>query len=202
MFARYTFDDAAVAVPDGIDLVRADSTSRNQYLTAEVNYIKSDRLLNTFRFSVNDSESGNGNTFLHTVDPSLSFFPGTPLGQISVTGFFSIGPSRFGPSFSDMRLYQFTDDVSFFRGRQSIRIGVDYRFYQLATSRPQSPYGFYQFNGLTNFLQKRPGLGGADAARLRTGPRLATVDDRRVLPGRHPPQPAADAESRVYATSA
>jgi len=155
-FMRYTFDDAAVEAPDAIELVRADNESRNQYFTAEANYVITNQWLNTFRASVNDSTGGNVNTYLKNVDPSLSFFPGAPLGQISVTGFFSLGPSRFGPSYSNMRLFQFTDDVSVVRGRHSLRLGADYRFYRLDTSRPQSPYGFYQFNGLTTFLRNTP----------------------------------------------
>ncbi|MEZ5351404.1 MAG: carboxypeptidase regulatory-like domain-containing protein [Bryobacteraceae bacterium] len=156
LFARYTRDKANVAVPDGIELVRADSLSNNQYFSTELTHLVNTNLLDTFRFSVNRSNSANDNTFLRTVDPSLSFFPGRPLGQISVTGFFAIGPSRFGPSFSDYALYQFTDDLAYARGRHSLKIGFDHRFYRLATSRPQSPFGFYQFNGLTNFLRAIP----------------------------------------------
>lgn len=156
LFTRFTLDDAAVAVPDGIQLVNAGTESRNRYLTGELLHMFHERLLNTVRISQNVSRSGNNNTFLRQVDPSLSFFPGRPLGQVSVTGFFSIGPSRFGPSFSDYSLYQFSDDVSYVRGRHSLKIGGDHRFYRLFTSRPQSPYGFYQFNGLNEFLQARP----------------------------------------------
>ena len=46
--------------------------------------------------------------------------------------------------------------MSWVRGRHSLKFGFDHRFYQLPTSRPQSPYGFYQFNGLSDFLQARP----------------------------------------------
>jgi hypothetical protein len=153
LFARYTFDRAAVSVPDGLNLVRADSKSRNQYFTAEASRIFSERLLDMFRFSFNRSYTANTNAFLRPVDPALSFLPGAPLGQISVTGLFSLGPSRFGPSFSTLSLYQFTDDLSYTRGRHSLKIGADYRFYHLPTVRPQSPYGFYQFNSLASFLQ-------------------------------------------------
>jgi hypothetical protein len=153
VFVRYTFDDATVSVPDGIQLIRADSKSRNQYLTTELTHVFSSRLLDTLRFSYNRSQIESSPFYLRDVDPALSFFPGRPLGQITVTGFFSIGPSRFGPSFSDQKLFQFTDDLSWNRGRHSLKIGFDHRFYRLPTSRPQSPFGFYQFNGLTNFLQ-------------------------------------------------
>ncbi len=156
MFARFTADDANVSSPDGIHLVQAESKSSNRYLTVELTRIVSDRLLNTARFSFNHSIIESGNTFLRQVDPSLSFFPGRPLGQISVTGFFAIGPSRFGPSYSRQSLFQFTDDLSWVSGRHSLKFGFDHRFYRLPTSRPQSPYGFYQFNGLTDFLAARP----------------------------------------------
>jgi hypothetical protein len=156
IYGRYTQDTADIAVPDGIQLVQADSTSRNQLFTSEANAILNERWLNTFRVSVNRSRGASDNTYLREVDPALSFFPGRPLGQISVTGFFSIGPSRFGPSFSDMTLVQLTDDLTFVRGRHSVRVGADHRFYTLETSRPQSPNGFYQFNGLTNFLRNVP----------------------------------------------
>ncbi len=155
VFARFTADDATVAVPDAIRLIQAESKSSNRFLTVELTRILSQRLLNTARFSYNRSNIESANTYLKQLDPSLSFFPGRPLGQISVTGFFSIGPSRFGPSYSRQSLFQFTDDLSWVRGRHSLKFGFDHRFYRLPTSRPQSPYGFYQFNGLTDFLQAR-----------------------------------------------
>ncbi|MCC6591518.1 MAG: TonB-dependent receptor [Bryobacterales bacterium] len=156
LFARYTFDNATVAVPDGIQLIRADTKSRNQYLTSELTHIFNARLLDTLRFSYNRSKSESSPFYLRDVDPALSFFQGRPLGQISVTGLFSIGPSRFGPSFSDQKLFQLSNDLTLIKRRHSIKVGLDHRFYYLPTSRPQSPYGFYQFNGLTDFLQARP----------------------------------------------
>ena len=156
LFARYTFDGATVAVPDGLRLVRADNRSRNQFLTGEITRLFSERTLDTLRVSYNRSNSATANTFLRTVDPSLSFLPGQPLGQISVTGLFSLGPSRFGPQFSTMNLFQATNEYSRTAGSHTIRAGGDYRFYHLPTSRPQSPYGFYQFNSLSAFLQAQP----------------------------------------------
>ena len=155
LFGRYTIDSGFVRIPDALDLVRADSNSRNQYFTAQLTHLFNERLLNDFRISYNRSRSDSINFFLRPVDESLSFFPGAPLGQISVTGLFSLGPSRFGPSYSILNLYQFSDSVAYTSGIHSIKIGVDHRFLRLPTSRPQSPYGFYQFPSLTNFLQAR-----------------------------------------------
>ncbi|HEU0124488.1 MAG TPA: TonB-dependent receptor [Bryobacteraceae bacterium] len=156
IFGRFTWDRANVAIPDGLRFVQAETKSENRYFTVEGTRILTERLVNTTRFSLNQSNSDGVNNFLRTPDPSLSFFPGRPFGQISVTGFFSLGPSRFGPSFSEQRLFQFSNDLSWVKGRHSLKFGFDHRFYQLPTSRPQSPYGFYQFNGLVDFLQARP----------------------------------------------
>jgi len=152
MFARYTRDKAAVRIPDALRLVRADNESHNQFFSTELTRLFTERTLNATRFSYNRSYSTNANTYLRDIDPSLSFFPGRPLGQISVTGLFSLGPSRFGPSYSTMNLFQFSNDLSHTVGRHSFKAGFDHRFYRLPTSRPQSPYGFYQFNGLVPFL--------------------------------------------------
>ncbi len=156
LFGRYTYDAADVHLPDALNLTRADNTSRNQYASAQLIHILNERMLNDLRLSYNRSRSTSASTFLRSVDPSLSFFPGDPLGQISVTGLFSLGPSRFGPSFSILNLYQASDDFAWTRGRHSIRLGADHRQIRMPTSRPQSPYGFYQFNSLADFLQARP----------------------------------------------
>lgn len=156
IFGRFTIDKANVAIPDALRFVQAETQSDNRYLTIEGTRVLTASLVNTARFSVNKSESRGVNNYLRAPDPSLSFFPGRPFGQISVTGFFSLGPSRFGPSFSDQKLFQFSNDLSRVRGRHSLKFGFDHRFYRLPTSRPQSPYGFYQFNGLSDFLQARP----------------------------------------------
>lgn len=156
VFVRYSYDGAISSVPDNLNLTTANSSSRNQYLTAEVLRIFNERLLNTFRFSFNKSLVKSYPSYQRAIDPALSFLPGVPLGQISITGLFSLGPSRFGPSFLNMKLFQFSDNVTYTRGRHSLNIGGDYRFYHLPAQQVQSPYGFYQFSSLSNFLQAVP----------------------------------------------
>ncbi len=156
IFGRYTFNNAKVSVPDNLQLFRSGTASRNQYATAQVTRIFNERLLNNARFSYNRSTSRTTPEALRSIDPALSFFPGQPLGQISVTGLFSIGPSRFGPNFNELNLFQAGDDLSLVIGRHSLKLGVDHREIYLPTSRPQSPYGFYQFTSLANFLRATP----------------------------------------------
>jgi hypothetical protein len=156
IFGRYTFNNARVQVPDNLRLFTSGTASRNQYATAQLTRIFNERLLNTVRFSYNRSTSRTTPEALRDIDPALSFFPGQPLGQISVTGLFSIGPSRFGPNFNDLNLFQLGDDLSWVVGRHSLKLGFDHREIYLPTSRPQSPFGFYQFNSLASFLLAAP----------------------------------------------
>ena len=156
LFARYTYDAAKQSIPDNLNLSTANSRTRNQYLTAEATPIFSERFLDTFRFSFNKSLSMSAPSYQRQIDPSLSFLPGDPLGQISITGQFSLGPSRFGPSFLNMKLFQFSDSAAYTRGRHSLNMGIDYRFYYLPAQQVQSPFGLYQFSSLANFLQAIP----------------------------------------------
>lgn len=156
IFGRFTFNNARVQIPDNMQLFSSGTTSRNQYATVQLTRIFNERLLNNVRFSYNRSTNRTTPEALRSIDPALSFFPGQPLGQISVTGFFSLGPSRFGPSFNELNLFQLGDDLSWVVGRHSLKIGFDHREIYLPTSRPQSPYGFYQFNSLANFLEAIP----------------------------------------------
>jgi carboxypeptidase family protein/TonB-dependent receptor-like protein len=170
IFGRYTFNNARVQVPDNLQLFTSVTASRNQYTTVQLTHIFNERLLNNVRFSYNRSTNRTTPEALRSIDPALSFFPGLPLGQISVTGLFSLGPSRFGPSFNELNLFQAGDDLSWAAGRHSLKIGFDQREIYLPTSRPQSPYGFYQFNSLANFLSAIPNsvelaLPGAEAVR-------------------------------------
>jgi hypothetical protein len=145
-----------VQLPDNLLLMSSATASRNQYLTLQATHIFSEHLLNDVRVSYNRSVSRQTFNTLRSVDPSLSFFPGQPLGQISITGLFLLGPSRFGPSFSVLNLFEGGDDVSWIVGRHSIKFGFDERDILFPTSRPQSPWGFYQFNSLASFLRATP----------------------------------------------
>ena len=153
LFGRYTLDSASVHLPDGLQLFRADNASRNQYATIQATRIVSEHAVSEFHLSYNRSESSSLSSSLRNLDPSLSFVPGDPLGQISVTGLFSLGPSRFAPTFSTMNLYQVDDEISWTHGHHSVKAGIDYRSLRLPTSRPQSPFGYYQFSSLAGFLQ-------------------------------------------------
>lgn len=153
LFARFTYDTAINSKPDGYNLTSAGTATLNHYLTLGATHIFNERLVDTLRLSNNRSYAASTISFLQPVSPSLSLVPGEPLGSISVTGSISLGPSRFSPSFSTLNLYQFSDDLAWTKGRQTITIGGDYRFYLNPKISGQSQYGYYQFTSLVNFLE-------------------------------------------------
>jgi hypothetical protein len=183
VFARYTFNNAKVQIPDNLQLFRSSTASRNQYATGQWTQIFNEHLLNNLRFSYNRSTNRTTPEALRSIDPALSFFPGQPLGQITLTGLFSLGPSRFGPSFNELNLFQVGNDLAWVVGRYSLKLGFDQREIYLPTSRPQSPYGFYQFTSLANFLRAVPAsvelaLPGSEVVRRwRQGMTAAYVQD-------------------------
>lgn len=155
LFARFTYDAALNSKPDGYNLTSAGTATLNHYLSAGTTHIFNERIVNTFRFAYNRSYAASTITFLEPVSPSLALVPGEPLGSISVTGSISLGPSRFSPSFSTLSLYQFGDDLAWTKGRHTIKIGGDYRFYFHPEISGQAQYGYYQFTSLLNFMVGR-----------------------------------------------
>lgn len=158
LFARFTYDTAIAAIPDGYNLVNAASQTLNRYLTLGLTRTFSERFVNTFRFSMNRSYGATTNPYLQPVDPSLSYVPGRPLGQLTVTGSISLGPNRFTGRSSIFSLYQFGNDLSWISGRHSLKVGGDFRFYINPKSGAQAEDGYFQFTSLANFLTATPAL--------------------------------------------
>lgn len=156
MFARYLFDSSQVVVPDSLLLSDNRTHTRNQYATAQGTHSFSDRLVNTLRLSANRSFFTLNFDYLKAIDPSLSFVPGMPFGQISITGLAPVGPQRFGPTLNALNLFEGSDDVNWSVGRHVISAGVDEKQILYPQQAPQSQNGFYLFNSVSTFLSGKP----------------------------------------------
>ncbi len=157
-FVRYTFNDGKKVVPDRVLLFPLTVDVRRQYVTIEEKHVFSPSMLNTFRFGFNRSFSEQDAT--SAVDPSLSFVPGLPFGQITF-GFFA-GANLIAALTTRGRVtqaynsYQISDDFSLITGRHSIRFGgivepLPYNSFLAAFQRGQ-----YVFDSLSDFLQATP----------------------------------------------
>ncbi len=81
--------------------------------------------------------------------PGLDSFPNlTFLEQGSI----NIGPDGNAPQFTIQNLYQFTDDVSYVKGRHTIKIGFDGRKYISPQGFTQRARGDYQWDYASDFL--------------------------------------------------
>jgi hypothetical protein len=72
--------------------------------------------------------------------------------QFSDTGYLQIGPDSNAPQSTVQNLYQLTDNVSYIKGKHSIKIGFDGRKFISPQSFTQRQRGDYEYNYLTEYL--------------------------------------------------
>jgi hypothetical protein len=167
VYARYNWKNLVVNVVNPLLPNDVDSEHDRSFLVSH-NYILTNRLLNEFRYGFTDStlapnfniegaaaltglgiQIGGGgqgvNVSNHPTDegfPSIVFSDGT--------GFQQIGRDHVGPTVSTTK--QLADNLSYNRGRHTIRAGVDVRWVRFAVPEIETPsddYGLFTFNQLT-----------------------------------------------------
>ncbi|MBI4465467.1 MAG: TonB-dependent receptor [Acidobacteria bacterium] len=172
-FARYTFDDATSHSPQASALFKTETNSRQQYLTLVESHIFSLNGVNSFRFGYTRPVSFASNLSTLEIPPSLYFFPGASyLGDISVPGLSTMGPSSPVPTKDLMNSFQFEDDVIVQKGPHSLKFGVQVHRYRWDTNISAETRGQWNFSSLESFLQGGPAgtnakvaLPGSDARR-------------------------------------
>jgi hypothetical protein len=159
-FVRYTFQEGANLVPGRYAVIDLDNKTRNQYVTIEHKHIFSPTLLNVVRIGFNRSRLAAIDQVNdpRLADPALAFEPGkTEMGDIDISG----GISRMGRSFNQPRvralnIFEYSDTVTFTKGRHSVKFGGKYQRYQLNHEQANNHRGSYNFNSLEDFLLNRP----------------------------------------------
>ena len=190
LFVRYTLDDASRIQPRNYDEFFTEAETRSQYATIEYNRILSPTWLNTFRFGLNRSLGGDINR-VEGLDASFNFIdepdripPTLTIGTIA-----EWGGSNAADRFSIVNVFQFTNKLTYTRGRHSIRAGVDvYRYHLNGSNRPRL-HGRTRFNSYEDFLEGRPrrleflfpGTGGMRGFR-QTVPGFYIQDDFQIRP--------------------
>ena len=71
---------------------------------------------------------------------------------MTIRGLHNLGPDPNAPQFTIQNLYQLTDNVSYVKGRHSIKIGFDGRKYISPQGFTQRARGDYEWDNLTEFL--------------------------------------------------
>jgi hypothetical protein len=130
----YSWDDTTLTSPDayGEKLSNAPTRRINGLITLQ--HLFSPNLINNARVGVTRSRAANNLQCCVNIpalaDPSLGFIPGHPTGSFTVTGI--AGTSNFGGLRTDglndfhYTAPQFYDDVSWTKGRHSMRMGFGF----------------------------------------------------------------------------
>ena len=162
----YTYDDASVISPDNYDLKSSLAPSTRQNGVVTLQHIFSSSLINNTRVGISRTFAGNA----IDVDPrnpaltdlAYSFLPGIPFGQIQIGGITS-GlqgvPSGIGASGTSRYGYtapQLFNDLSWTKGRHSIRTGFNIERIYHNSMDPQKTNGQWTFDSVKQFLLNIP----------------------------------------------
>jgi hypothetical protein len=190
LFVRYTLDNASRVQPQVFSDFFTEAETRSQYVTAEWNRIISPTWLNTFRAGLNRSKGGDINR-VQGLDESFNIIdaPDRIPPNLTVPVISQWGPSNAADRFSIVNVFQFTDRLTYTKGRHSIRAGVDVYRYQLNGQNRPRLHGRLRYNSYEDFLEGRPrlleflfpGTGGMRGFR-QTVPGFYFQDDFQLFP--------------------
>src|SRR5262249_4300328 len=154
VFVRHTIDKAHQLLPAGavsFPQFQTDSTSNNQFFTAEDKWVAGPALLNTARMSISvlkfEQLPANG------LQSPLPFFAQAPyMGSIAVSGLTTLGNDNTTPSTNNVNYWTYSDDVTYTRGRHLLKTGVLVEHAFSSKQTTTNSRGAYTFANLTAFL--------------------------------------------------
>ncbi|MBI4454889.1 MAG: TonB-dependent receptor [Acidobacteria bacterium] len=156
IFVRYNFDASSIITQQATPGFQNVGKTRRQFTTIEEKKAISSALLNEFRFSFNRNVYGVGAEQTITLDPSLSFLPGLPMGEIGVAGLSGYGYNARQDRFSTQNMFEYIDNVSYNRGRHSMRFGAQIKRIQFNVASAFAQNARWVFNTVDSFLRGQP----------------------------------------------
>lgn len=171
IFVRYTFDDAVNDDPSSL-MTGQRLKTRTQYLTAEHTWVRGSSLLNRAQFGFTRSRLDGVDYVLDGITLPRTTFTDINRGiaAITVTGLSAWGGSTTNPKFHIFNNFQFSDNVTLTRGRQTMKIGGDVQMLQYNLTSDFTSMGQYTFRSQADFLagkvnQFNAVVPGSDATR-------------------------------------
>ncbi|HKB14118.1 MAG TPA: carboxypeptidase regulatory-like domain-containing protein [Vicinamibacterales bacterium] len=154
IFLRHTLDKAHQLLPAGtvsFPQFQTDSTSDNQFFTAEDKWVATPSVLNTARASVSVLKFEQ--LPANTLQSPLSFFSQAPyMGSIGVAGLTSLGNDSTTPSTNNVNYYTYSDDITYTHGKHLLKTGVLVEHAFSSKQTTTNSRGAYTFASLTTFL--------------------------------------------------
>ena len=173
-FVRYTNKSINQQLPADLALPTGTAFATYRILASSFSLQLTPHLTNEFRFGFTLEQDGNSNPFNgggFTAAANLQGLPGAFFNGLPHLGFenYTSGGERLNQS-EKSRLFQYTDNVTFQRGRHTVVAGVDIRMLNAFTPlsfAPSDNYGNFYFSQDTSF----------------TGNEVRRLSGRRALPG-------------------
>src|SRR3989442_340502 len=136
LFVRYSFDSDSQVLPNfgGSAIADEHDVARRQYSTIQFTDILRPTLVNSFRFGYHRTYQNFDDVVTDPRAKNLSFVPGEHIGTLSFGGAgLSSSPLNFigvdngAPRVYRYNLFQEGDDLTYIKGRHSLKTGVDIR---------------------------------------------------------------------------
>jgi hypothetical protein len=157
LFARYMIDDSSsivpsIGTPPGIYVpgFPALHEARNQYFAVQDRRNLGGEVFNELRFGINRTTASTSIIDTHP-GLSISLVPGRPFGTVDVAGMSLLGNSAVSPLGDFSTVYQVQDQLSFTRGRHTLKLGAQFRRIQSNGPLDFGVNGLYTFQDLSAF---------------------------------------------------
>ena len=185
VFGRLSYENQPTLTPgpfasylDGGGFASGDQNNTYWSVAASETHLFKPTLINEFRFGYNSINSHRLPPYAQTNvsgDLGLIGVPYQPgiggLPSISFTtdGLSTIGSSDFLPSIEKQNSYVFTDNLTWVRGRHTLKFGTEIRSEAFTIFQPSSPRGDLYFGPDLTDNPGAPGTGGEDFASFLLG---------------------------------
>jgi hypothetical protein len=159
---RYSFGDRTLFEPFSASSLVAvpgfgnNVPRRGQNAVVSQTHIFTPNLLNELRLGFNRIAAG---VFQQNMSTNLNRQVGLPtvssnprdfgLSQISILGYSTLGDEAHNPQHSASSIYQFSDSVTWARGKHLVKAGADLRWLQQNAFRDEESRGFLNFLGVS-----------------------------------------------------
>jgi hypothetical protein len=158
----YVFDGAQTTQPDQFNLRTNEITTQRNLFSFHEIHTFTGNLVNSARFGINRvvAEIGLTPEALQPIaaDTSYGFLPGKTSGGINISGLtnFTGGLGAASPYHFHWTSIQGYDDLSYTRGRSSLRFGAGIERMRDNMISTANPNGNFSFNSLSDYLTNRP----------------------------------------------
>jgi hypothetical protein len=169
LFVRYSFDKDANLIPNfnGSAIATEQDASRRQYATIQLTSILRPTLVNSLRVAFNRTYQNFDDVLNSPAAANLNFIPGQGFGTISfgaqgLNGSNGSGPLNFigvdngAPRIYHYNVFQEGDDLTYIRGKHSLKFGVNIERIQDNELASGNSRGDYTFLDIPSFLANVP----------------------------------------------